>query len=77
MAHVEALTVGDPADESCDLGALIEAGAVFVNTISGTDPRLPTGGVKAGGYGRELGRWGVHELANLQAWRIRDPAGAR
>jgi acyl-CoA reductase-like NAD-dependent aldehyde dehydrogenase len=49
----------------------IQAGAVFVNTISATDPRLPTGGIKASGYGRELGRWGVHELANLQALRLR------
>lgn len=53
------------------VSARINAGAVFVNTISATDPRLPTGGVKASGYGRELGRWGVHELANLQALRVR------
>ncbi|TYB44347.1 aldehyde dehydrogenase family protein [Actinomadura chibensis] len=52
------------------VSAGIHAGAVFVNTISATDPRLPTGGVKASGYGRELGRWGVHELANLQALRV-------
>ena len=65
------------SDHAAALGARIQAGAVFVNTISATDPRLPTGGVKASGYGRELGRWGVHELANLQAWRIRNPAGAR
>jgi acyl-CoA reductase-like NAD-dependent aldehyde dehydrogenase len=49
----------------------IHAGAVFVNTISATDPRLPTGGVKASGYGRELGKWGVYELANLQTVRSR------
>ncbi|ONI79820.1 succinate-semialdehyde dehydrogenase [Actinosynnema sp. ALI-1.44] len=49
----------------------LQTGAVFVNMLSATDPRLPTGGVKASGYGRELGRWGVHELANLQAVRIR------
>jgi acyl-CoA reductase-like NAD-dependent aldehyde dehydrogenase len=58
------------------VGARIQAGAVFVNTISATDPRLPAGGVKASGYGRELGRWGVHELANLQALRIRNAVKA-
>lgn len=52
------------------VSAGIHAGAVFINTISATDPRLPTGGIKASGYGRELGRWGVHELANLQALRV-------
>ncbi|GII97042.1 aldehyde dehydrogenase family protein [Sinosporangium siamense] len=58
-------------DHADTVSRRIRAGAVFVNTISATDPRLPTGGVKASGYGRELGKWGVHELANLQAVRIR------
>ncbi|QQM38158.1 aldehyde dehydrogenase family protein [Streptomyces liliifuscus] len=53
------------------VGDRVHAGAVFINTISATDPRLPTGGIKASGYGRELGKWGVHELANIQALRIR------
>ncbi|MFI5957558.1 aldehyde dehydrogenase family protein [Cryptosporangium sp. NPDC051539] len=64
-------------DHAAAVGARLQAGAVFVNTISATDPRLPTGGVKASGYGRELGRWGVQELANVQALRIRGPRGAR
>jgi acyl-CoA reductase-like NAD-dependent aldehyde dehydrogenase len=64
-------------DHAAAVGARIEAGAVFVNTISATDPRLPTGGVKASGHGRELGRWGVHELANLQALRIHDVRAGR
>ena len=66
----------DP-DHAAAIGARIQAGAVFVNTISATDPRLPTGGVKASGHGRELGRWGVHELANLQASRIHDVRAGR
>ncbi|MFE3138093.1 aldehyde dehydrogenase family protein [Streptomyces scopuliridis] len=60
------------SDHAAFVSARIDAGAVFVNTISATDPRLPTGGIKASGYGRELGRWGVYELANLQALRSRD-----
>ncbi|MEV0388122.1 aldehyde dehydrogenase family protein [Nonomuraea sp. NPDC050643] len=61
------------SEHAASVSAGIQAGAVFVNTISATDPRLPTGGIKASGYGRELGRWGVHELANLQALRIHTP----
>jgi acyl-CoA reductase-like NAD-dependent aldehyde dehydrogenase len=57
-------------DHAAAVAARIDAGAVFVNTISTTDPRLPTGGIKSSGFGRELGRWGVHELANLQALRV-------
>ncbi|MEO3854793.1 aldehyde dehydrogenase family protein [Acrocarpospora sp. B8E8] len=59
------------SDHAASVSARIHAGAVFINTISATDPRLPTGGIKASGYGRELGKWGVYELANLQALRIR------
>ncbi|WP_219505913.1 aldehyde dehydrogenase family protein [Nonomuraea ceibae] len=58
------------SEHAASVSERIHAGSVFVNTISATDPRLPTGGIKASGYGRELGRWGVHELANLQALRI-------
>ncbi|MFI0424032.1 aldehyde dehydrogenase family protein [Spongiactinospora sp. 9N601] len=57
-------------DHAASVSTRIHAGAVFINTISATDPRLPTGGVKASGHGRELGKWGVYELANLQAVRI-------
>jgi succinate-semialdehyde dehydrogenase/glutarate-semialdehyde dehydrogenase len=44
----------------------IEAGQVAVNGIVKTDPRLPSGGIKKSGYGRELGPHGIHEFVNAQ-----------
>ncbi len=44
----------------------LEAGQVSVNGIVKTDPRLPSGGIKRSGYGRELGRAGIHEFVNAQ-----------
>lgn len=44
----------------------LQAGQVAVNGIVKTDPRLPSGGIKRSGYGRELGPHGIHEFVNAQ-----------
>ena len=48
------------------MAAEIEAGQVAVNGVVKTDPRLPSGGIKRSGYGRELGPHGIHEFVNAQ-----------
>src|SRR3712207_9224816 len=50
----------------------IRSGAVFVNAVVASDVRMPFGGTRASGYGRELAAAGIREVVHVRTWRVLD-----
>jgi succinate-semialdehyde dehydrogenase len=51
----------------------LDTGGVFINGVTASDPRVPVGGVKNSGYGRELSHFGAHAFVNAQTVWIESP----
>ena len=52
------------------LARRVESGAVFVNGMTKSDPRLPFGGIKKSGFGRELSHYGIKEFLNIKTFWV-------
>lgn len=61
----------EDADQAKSLIAISSEGAVFINELVKSDPRLPFGGTKNSGYGRELSLLGIHEFVNAKTVYIK------
>ena len=59
-------------DKAEKLSRMIQSGIVSVNNVVASDPRVPFGGVKKSGFGRELSRYGMLEFVNIKSVRFYD-----
>jgi succinate-semialdehyde dehydrogenase/glutarate-semialdehyde dehydrogenase/succinyl-CoA reductase len=59
-------------DKAEKLSRMVQSGIVSVNNIVASDPRVPFGGVKKSGFGRELSRYGMLEFVNIKSVRFYD-----
>ena len=67
----------DP-QRAIDVAARLEAGSLYVNSHAiPPDPEIPFGGIKASGFGYELGDWGIDEFSIRRVMRVEHPAGAK
>jgi len=61
----------DP-DRGVAVARRIRSGAAFVNALVASDARMPFGGTRASGYGRELAAAGIREFVNVRTWWVLD-----
>jgi acyl-CoA reductase-like NAD-dependent aldehyde dehydrogenase len=59
-------------DKAERLSEMVESGIVTVNSMVVSDPRVPFGGIKSSGFGRELSRYGMLEFVNIKSVRFYD-----
>ncbi len=59
-------------DRAEKMAARLEAGAIAINDMVKSDPRLPFGGVKKSGFGRELSHYGLREFVNIKSVVVRE-----
>lgn len=59
-------------DKAEKLSGMIRSGMVTINNVVISDPRVPFGGVKKSGFGRELSRYGMLEFVNIKSVRFYD-----
>lgn len=59
-------------DKAEKFSRMVQSGIVSVNSVVASDPRVPFGGVKKSGFGRELSRYGMLEFVNIKSVRFYD-----